>query len=65
MRHRLGKNVCRHLLCLDMHRSNEMTLHFVSKTVESQIQMLHASMMLWVLGNVDGRLVIIEGDVME
>jgi len=37
---------------------SDLLVHHITKPIPAQIQLLHSSMMLWVLGNRDGTLVV-------
>ena len=56
----LGQQVSRHLGCSKMLSLYQAKLHHVSKPVEAKIKVFHPPMVLWVVGNRDGRLVVNE-----
>ena len=54
----LREAVCRHLLGRNILQLNVPILHMGPEPVVTKIEVLHASMVLWVLANSYGRLVV-------
>jgi hypothetical protein len=59
---RFGKNICNLLCSRNIRGCNALCVDCISKPIIAKIQVFYATMMLWVLGNTDGRLVVnVEG----
>ena len=50
-RQRLGEDVCSLFCSWNEQRCNEAAVHSIAKPEEAQVEVLHATMMLWVAQN--------------
>ena len=54
----LGQDICRHLVCGTVNDFKGVVVNHITQPEVLDIKMLHPAMMLWVLGNIDGRHVV-------